>query len=195
MKQQTTCDVTPTREVTAPARFKRALSLACIVTLGLVGLGEGSAVAEVSEPAAVADVSVSSGGFSRGTTATFTHTLHNLGPDPATGVHVVVSLDAGVVTTTQGFCLPNGLLSWRCAVGTIAPGASVAITARVGTAVHHVSMHPGYVVVGYSTSSAEVTAAPFDPVLDNNRSATSTYGTVVLEGTCRFFSALLCPPT
>ena len=67
-----------------------------------------------------------------GDTMTFTVTVTNNGPDPATGV----ALNLGVSDSYADFggTCPDGSTSSFCELGTLAPGASVIVPYRLGAA-------------------------------------------------------------
>lgn len=109
---------------------------------------------------------------------TYTLTVNNVGPGPATLVQLTDTLPAGVtfvsVTPTQGSCSqtggpPGGTVD--CAVGTISSGASVDVVIVVTA-----PATPGLI-----TNNASVSTASPDSDLGNNNATADTTVTVVGE--------------
>jgi uncharacterized repeat protein (TIGR01451 family) len=101
-----------------------------------------------------------------GTNVTYTFTIHNLGPNTATGVTVTDPFPGGLVfvsdTPSQGTYNPaRGI--WT--VGTLASGASA--TLRVTVRV---------MAIGTIVNTARVRALEFDPVLANNVASATVIG-------------------
>jgi uncharacterized repeat protein (TIGR01451 family) len=120
----------------------------------------GTGVVEIS-PAA--DVSVriaeSADPAMPGQPLTYTVTVGNAGPSPASAVNLTDSwsttirrLDLLSVTSSQGRCTPTASMAVDCALGTIPSGASVVVA---------VTVRP--VGSGTITDEARVSAAEFDP--------------------------------
>jgi uncharacterized repeat protein (TIGR01451 family) len=134
-------------------------------TISTLVAGRGGGGTGASDLAiVVADVTpspVSAGGL-----ATYTITVTNLGPDPATGVTVNSTTPAGTtfasLTTSQGSCItpaPGGTGPMSCALGSLTPGGSVTITLVVNVIAASGS------TLTYTTS---VTSSSADPNPGNN---------------------------
>lgn len=106
---------------------------------------------------------------------TYTVTVSNAGPDPATGVTLVDTLPAGVtfvsVSPSQGSCA--GASTVNCTLGNLASGSNATVTLRV------TPNAPGAI-----SNRADVTANEDDPdTLDNTTTATTTVNGAPM-GTC-----------
>ena len=107
-----------------------------------------------------------------GAPITYTLTVTNTGPAPATGVVLTDTLPAGVtlraVTPSQGSCL--GTAPIVCNLGPLGSGAPATVTVGVTPA-----------IAARLTNTATVAANEFDPALANNTaSETTTVGWVLL---------------
>lgn len=101
-------------------------------------------------------------------TLAYTATVRNLGTGPAPGVQFQLSLPADMVwrstTPSQGTC--SGILANRCALGTLAPGATASVVVTVQARKRGT----------YSASaSASTTASDVNPA-NNAASVTTTVG-------------------
>lgn len=116
-----------------------------------------------------------------GTTVSWTATVKNLGPNPAEGATLAMSLDSSLiinsVTPGQGTCGTGP--SFICDLGSIADGTSVTVT---------VSATP--TIAGTLAGTASVSSTSSDPVLTNNQSTTSTTVTGSLYGAVPVVSAI-----
>jgi len=117
-----------------------------------------------------ADVSITKGGAPnpvlKNGTLTYTLTVSNSGPRPATVVAVSDTLPSQVAyvssSSTQGTCTQAaGTVS--CAIGTMASGATVTITITTTA-----------VTPSEATNTATVTATSTDPLLTNNSASVTT---------------------
>ncbi|HEX7154398.1 MAG TPA: SBBP repeat-containing protein [Thermoanaerobaculia bacterium] len=119
------------------------------------------------EAADVAIAKAATGAFTAGQNGTFTITVTNAGPDPATGVTVTDVLPAGVTfisaTPTQGTC--SGTTTITCTLGTLNSGTTATIALIVRPA-----------APGPLTNTATVTATTADP--DPTDGASTAVGTV-----------------
>jgi uncharacterized repeat protein (TIGR01451 family) len=100
------------------------------------------------------------GWFRAGTQGTYALTVSNAGPSTATGVVVTITLPAGmtVISTLGASCSVAGA-TVTCALGTLAPGATVSLTLVVGVAAG---------ISGTLTPVATVTSTTPDPNTANN---------------------------
>ena len=104
-----------------------------------------------------------------GDNVTYTITVTNNGPSPATGVTVTDTLNSltyGSVTTTQGTC--TGWPTVSCTIGTMANGASAIITIVAGT-------NPPD---GMISNTASVTANEDQITSNNSATATTNVGDI-----------------
>ena len=130
---------------------------------------DGSCDIGAYEVVPVADLSVgerdSSDPVRVGAPLTYTVSVTNTGPAPATGVMLVDTLPAGVsfrtATATQGSCL--GTVTVTCNLGGLASGAHLTVTMAVTPT-----------VAGVITHTVTAAASEFDPVLANNSSSETT---------------------
>ncbi len=101
-----------------------------------------------------------------GSTLTYTLTVTNGGPDPATSVALTDTLPSGVTfvsaSSTQGTCTGSTTIS--CTLGTLSNGGAVTVTIRVTPTA------PG--TIGNSSSVSSATADPDSS--DNSATATTT---------------------
>lgn len=118
----------------------------------------------------------------------YTVTVHNAGPDAATGAAVIDTLPAGVtyVTDTDG-CVESPLRTLTCTVGDLAVGATKSFTIKVAVDPDLVS-NAGSPVSLTNTVSA-YSSTPDDTVADN----TATAGTVV-EDSADLAVTKICKP-
>ncbi len=102
-----------------------------------------------------------------GQTLTYRLAVKNNGPDVATGVALTdtTSLLMHVlsVATSQGTCVPSPPYPFACQLGTIAPGATVTVTARASIE-----------ALGTEVNTGSVTTEALDPNLANNISSATT---------------------
>jgi uncharacterized repeat protein (TIGR01451 family) len=100
-----------------------------------------------------------------GNNLTYTITVTNNGPNPATGVNVTDALPAGEtlvsVTPSQGSC--TGTSTINCALGSLANGGSATVTLVVTPT-----------QTGVISNTASVAANEFDPNLNNNHDTQMT---------------------
>ncbi len=103
-----------------------------------------------------------------GDTAEFTIQVSNAGPAAATGVTLSDDLPAGTTlvsrTTSQGTCAPSGD-PLACALGSIAPGATVTVVVRL-------RLDTG--ASATFTSAATASGTEFDPTPANNTASAAT---------------------
>lgn len=99
------------------------------------------------------------------TNITYTVTVRNNGPDPATGIVLTDTLDAAVTYVSDtGGCNTAALPVITCALADLASGASAIVTVVVAAPA----------VAGTVTNTADVTAAEADANLTNNTASAST---------------------
>jgi uncharacterized repeat protein (TIGR01451 family) len=109
-----------------------------------------------------------------GANVTYTVTVSNAGPSPATAVMLTNTLPANVTfvssTPSAGTCNAPAAGSFTCNLGTINSGASATVAVVVTTT---------GATAANITNSATVSAAEFDPVAANNSASASTTVTPV----------------
>jgi uncharacterized repeat protein (TIGR01451 family) len=95
------------------------------------------------------------------TSLTYTLTISNAGPSPATGVTVTDTLPGGVTLVSATGC--TGTTTLTCSIGNLAAGASITFTITVTP-----------VTVALITNSATVAGAEADPNTANNVASATT---------------------
>ena len=126
----------------------------------------GGQVSLTEKPADLAITKVdSSDPITAGSDLTYTLTVTNNGPNPASGVTVVDNLPAGVTlrssTASQGSC--SGTTNVTCSLGDLASGASATVTIVVTTS-----------TAGTLSNSASVSGNQPDPNSANNSATQQT---------------------
>ncbi|ACU36421.1 conserved repeat domain protein [Actinosynnema mirum DSM 43827] len=105
-----------------------------------------------------------------GQNLTYRFTARNNGPSTADGIVLTPSLPAGFAvtsaTSTQGTCAADAGGVLRCAIGTLAGGASADVTLQVAI--------PANQDPGTGTASATATATTPDPTTSNNTASITT---------------------
>jgi trimeric autotransporter adhesin len=116
-----------------------------------------------------------------GTSATWTVTVNNLGPNTSDGATVSISLDPsliiGSVSASQGSCGSGSTFS--CDLGNLANGATATVT---------VSATP--TMAGTLASTASVNSVSYDPTTSNNQATGSTTVTGSAYGAVPTISAI-----
>jgi uncharacterized repeat protein (TIGR01451 family) len=104
---------------------------------------------------------------------TYTLTVTNAGPDPATGVTLVDDIPASTklvsAAPSQGVCSGSGVIS--CALGGLLKGGAATVIIVVEPT------KPGFVVNSASVSAG---SGPFDPITANNSALTATIVTAAI---------------